>query len=158
MNDSSHQTNQKSNIIVAQALKNVLADAFILTIKTRHYHWNVTGPTFLTLHGLFNEIYDMLDEAGDDFAERIRALDLFTHGSYAEFIKVSTIKEETKIPSHIEMIQNLTCDLENFSSRLNEAKKVALSVEDDGTADLMVEYIRSTNKFTWMLRSHLEKR
>lgn len=155
MKVTTSQAEQKSESRVVNALSNVLADAFVLTMKTRHYHWNVTCPFFVSLHTLFNEIYDMLDTAGDDIAERIRALNHVSHGNYAGFLKKSIIKEELRIPTSLEMVNNLTHDLESFSSRLNEAKEIALKAGDDGTADLLIGYIRHTDKFSWMLRSHL---
>src|ERR1051325_4110968 len=78
---------------VADALSNVLADTFILYLKTHNYHWNVTGPMFHTLHLMFEEQYRELWAAGDEIAERIRALGFPAPGSAREFSKLTYLQE-----------------------------------------------------------------
>jgi len=72
---------------VADALSNVLADTFVLYLKTHNFHWNVTGPMFGTLHRMFEEQYNELWVAVDTIAERIRSLGFIAPGSYGEFTK-----------------------------------------------------------------------
>ena len=72
---------KRNREMMSDALSRVLADNFILSLKTRNYHWNVTGPLFSQLHSLFQSIYESLDEAGDTIAERIRALGYKAPGS-----------------------------------------------------------------------------
>lgn len=69
---------------IANGLAHLLADTYILYIKTHNFHWNVTGPMFTTLHELFEQHYTELAEAVDEIAERIRAIgssDQFECGS-----------------------------------------------------------------------------
>lgn len=148
------QINRKA---VSDALIRVLADTIILSLKARHYHWNVTGPYFLMLHQLFQTIYEDLDEAEDEIAERIRALGFLAPGSYVESISISAIKEEIGVPEYADMIQYLVLDVEMMIRRIDEAKETALSLKDDGTADLLIGRLRALEKLAWMLRSHLEE-
>src|SRR5436189_4655305 len=78
---------------VADALTKVLADSYALYFKTHAFHWNVTGPTFFSLHEMFAAQYNEIWTALDEIAERIRALGgtppsgpaaLARHGSIAE--------------------------------------------------------------------------
>lgn len=147
---------EKSRKIVADELIRILADSFILSLKSRHYHWNVTGPFFLSLHKLFQKIYEALDEGGDEIAERIRALGFLAPGSYVEFMSVSAIKEEIGTPKYTDMIHRLISDIEMMIRRIDEVKEIALSHKDDVSADLMIDHLRELSKFAWMLRSHLE--
>lgn len=147
---------KKNREMVADALTRILADSFILSLKTRNYHWNVTGPNFAQLHALFETIYGALDAAGDSIAERIRALGHKSPGSYVEFISMSALKEEMSSPDHMDMIHSLVLDVEHLMRRIDEVKDVAMMGKDDATADLMIEQLRSLGKFAWMLRSHLE--
>src|SRR5689334_11310354 len=78
---------------VADALSNVLADTFILYLKTHNFHWNVTGPMFHTLHQMFEEQYNELWLAVDAVAERIRSLGFLAPGSYGEFTKLTYLRE-----------------------------------------------------------------
>ena len=147
---------KKNREMMCDSLSRVLADNFILSLKTRNYHWNVVGPQFSQLHTLFQSVYESLDGAGDDIAERIRALGCKSPGSYVEFITISALREEIGDPDSMEMIHSLVLDIEHLVRRTDEVKEVALTGKDDATADLMIEHLRSLCKFAWILRSHLE--
>ena len=84
-----------------------MADTYTLYLKTHNYHWNITGPMFNTLHLMFENQYNELALAVDLIAERIRALGCSAPGSYAQFAKLSVIKETDGVPSAEEMIANL---------------------------------------------------
>lgn len=77
---------------VTKELATLLADSYLLYVKTHNYHWNVTGPMFTTLHTLFENQYTELATAVDEIAERIRSLGPYAPGSLAE------IEEETGHP------------------------------------------------------------
>src|SRR6186713_720204 len=83
---------------VAEGLSRLLADSYTLYLKTHKFHWNVTGPMFQTLHLMFETQYTELATAVDAVAERIRALGFFAPGSYVEFAKLSSIKENESVP------------------------------------------------------------
>src|SRR6185503_5370296 len=78
---------------ISKSLSQVLADTYMLYLKTHAYHWNVTGPMFASLHLLFEKQYTELHDATDLIAERIRALGHFAPGSYATYSKLASIKE-----------------------------------------------------------------
>ncbi len=78
---------------IADGLSHLLADSFTLYLKTHNFHWNVTGPMFNTLHVMFMDQYTELWNALDMIAERIRALGVAAPGTYAEFAKLTVIKE-----------------------------------------------------------------
>src|SRR5882672_5176447 len=93
---------------IAEGLSRVLADTYMLYLKTHAYHWNVTGPLFSSLHLLFEGQYNELHDAGDTIAERIRALGHFAPGSYAIFARLSTIAEDNdSVPAALNMVRNL---------------------------------------------------
>ena len=93
---------------IADGLSRLLADTYTLYLKTHNYHWNVEGPMFQTLHTMFETQYTELALAVDLIAERIRALGHYAPGSYAQYAKLSSIKEETGVPTAQEMIKDLT--------------------------------------------------
>src|SRR6188768_709574 len=92
---------------IAGGLSRVLADTYTLYLKTHYFHWNVTGPMFQTLHLMFETQYTELATAVDAVAERIRALGFFAPGSYVEFAKLSSIKENEGVPKADAMIREL---------------------------------------------------
>src|SRR5215216_734878 len=92
---------------IALGLSKLLADTYTLYLKTHNFHWNVTGPMFQTLHLMFEQQYEELALAVDLIAERIRALGFPAPGTYAEFGRLSSIKEEEGVPGAEEMIRLL---------------------------------------------------
>ena len=144
---------EKERKQVCKALGKLLADSYLLYLKTQNYHWNVTGKMFQPLHTLFEEQYQDLAEAVDQIAERIRALGEFAPGSFSSFSKVASIKEENGIPIAEEMIHNLVVGNEAVVTTAREIISLCDDAEDDVTADLMVERMQKHEKNAWMLRS-----
>jgi len=141
---------------VVDQLGKLLANSYTLYLKTHNYHWNVTGPMFTTLHTMFETQYMELALAVDEIAERIRALDAFAPASYAEFSKLSSVKEETGHPRAQDMIKNLVADQEMVSSVARDLFAAADSANDQASADLATRRMNIHEKHAWMLRSHLE--
>ena len=71
----------------------ILADEMVLYVKTRKFHWNVSGESFMELHKLFQGQYTELEEAIDAIAERIGKLGEKTIGTMEEYLKYASIKE-----------------------------------------------------------------
>lgn len=139
-----------------EALSKLLAGSYTLYLKTHNYHWNVTGPMFTTLHGLFEIQYTDLALAVDEIAERIRALDAPAPGSYTAFAKLSAIKEENGSPDAKEMIRNLVNDQKTIGNAARTLIEIAEATGDQATIDLAVRRIQVHEKNAWMLRVHLE--
>lgn len=147
---------ENERVAIAQGLSHLLADTYTLYLKTHNFHWNVTGPQFQTLHLMFETHYTELAQAVDVIAERIRALGSFAPGTYAQFVKLSSIKEETDIPKATDMIRLL---VEGHESVIRTARKLfpqAQGADDEATADLLTQRIQTHEKTAWMLRSLLE--
>jgi starvation-inducible DNA-binding protein len=138
---------------ICKALSKLLADSYLLYLKTQNYHWNVTGKMFQSLHVLFEAQYRDLAEAVDVIAERIRALGEFAPGSFSSFVKLTSIKEETSIPTAEEMVHNLVQGNEAVVASAREIIQLSEECEDDVTADLMVSRMQKHEKNAWMLRS-----
>jgi starvation-inducible DNA-binding protein len=145
--------NEKERKQVCKGLSKLLADSYLLYLKTQNYHWNVTGKMFQPLHTLFKEQYGDLAEAIDEIAERIRALGKFAPGSFSSFSKVTSIIEENGIPSAEEMIHHLVVGNETVISTAREIIKLCEEADDDVTIDLMIERMQRHEKNAWMLRS-----
>ncbi|MCM2350150.1 MAG: DNA starvation/stationary phase protection protein [Bacteriovoracaceae bacterium] len=145
----------KDRRVVCKGLSKLLADTYLLYLKTQNYHWNVTGKMFRPLHTLFEEQYKEMAKSVDEIAERIRTLGEFTPATLSGFLKVSSIKEETSIPSAEEMIHNLVQGNEAVVMAAREIISLTDDCEDDVTADLMVERMQIHEKNAWMLRSML---
>jgi starvation-inducible DNA-binding protein len=141
---------------VAEGLGRVLADTYTLYLKTHNFHWNVTGPMFSTLHLLFEQQYTEMAAAVDLVAERIRALGHPAPGSYAQFTRLSSVKEETGVPAAIEMVRQLVEGQEAVTRTAREVFPVAERAGDQATLDLLTQRLHVHEKNAWMLRSLLE--
>jgi starvation-inducible DNA-binding protein len=148
--------NEKDRSAVAAGLAKLLADTYTLYLKTHNFHWNVTGPMFNTLHLMFEAQYTELALAVDLVAERIRALGLPAPGSYAQFTRLSSIREETGVPSADAMIRQLVEGQEAVARTAREVFPVAERAEDQATMDLLTQRLQVHEKTAWMLRSLLE--
>ena len=144
---------EKDRKTVCKGLNKLLADSYILYLKTQNYHWNVTGQMFQSLHLLFENQYQEQAIAVDVIAERIRALGEYAPGSFAAFSKVSSIKEESSIPATEEMIYNLIHGNEAVVTTAREIVSLADECEDDVPSDLMINRMQVHEKNAWMLRS-----
>lgn len=146
------ETNRKE---ICEGLSNVLADTYTLYLKTHKYHWNVTGPMFNTLHLMFETQYNELWLAVDLIAERIRTLGSLAPGSYAEFEKITSIKEAATTPPAEEMIADLIDGHEAVTRTIREVFPAAEKGGDEATQDMLTQRLQVHEKTAWMLRSLL---
>lgn len=147
----------KSRDAVLDVLGRLLADEHVLYVKTRNFHWNVTGLDFGVLHELFEKQYDALGGTIDEIAERIRMLGGIAPGSMKEFIKLTRLDEQPggKLEA-AKMIAALLSDHESVIRSLRDAIEVAGGAGDAGTNDFLTGLLEDHEKTAWMLRAHLE--
>ena len=148
---------EKDRKAIAAGLSKLAADNFTLYLKTHNFHWNVTGPMFQTLHLMFETQYNELWLASDAIAERIRALGFPAPGSYADFGKLTIIKDSKGIPKAVDMIKELVAGHEATARTARDLFAPADKAGDEATADLRTQRIQIHEKTAWMLRSLLEQ-
>lgn len=135
---------------VADGLAEVLADHYLLALKTQNFHWNVTGPNFAGLHTLFGTQYVALHTAVDELAERIRALGFPAPGGFAIYAKTASLKEAKGGEPWQEMCTALAADND---APVKSCRKLGDLADEAG--DLMNGRKEEMAKAAWMLRSHL---
>ena len=141
---------------VAKLLNILLSDEYILLVKTKNYHWNVTGMNFNDLHLFFDKQYSELLEIVDDTAERVRALGNFSFGTMKAFIEYARIKEHIgEIPAEKVMIKNLLEDHETIIKLIRTDIDKTVEFMDAGTNNFLCDLIEKHEKMAWMLRSYL---
>jgi starvation-inducible DNA-binding protein len=142
---------------IAGGLNKLLADTYILYLKTQNFHWNVTGPQFHSLHAMFEEQYKDLAAAVDTLAERIRALGFPAPGSFKQFTQLTSIQEAPEQPPQAaEMIRQLLADQEAIIRTARAIYPHTDDVKDEATGDLITERLETHEKNAWMLRSCLD--
>ena len=139
---------------ISEGLSKLLADSYILYLKTHNFHWNVEGPMFNTLHIMFMEQYTELWNSLDLIAERIRALGSYAPGSYKKYVSLSSIAEadEQHVPAK-KMIQQLLEGHEAVTKTARSVIPAAGAGEDEATMDLLTQRLQVHEKTAWMLRS-----
>lgn len=148
---------EKDRKKIAEGLSRLLADSYVVYLKTHNFHWNVTGPMFQTLHVLFMTQYTELWNALDLIAERIRALGYPAPGSYKRFVELSSIPEEDGVPKARDMIRQLVSGQEAVARTARQVFAIVEKASDQPTADLLTQRMEVHEKNAWMLRSLLEE-
>jgi starvation-inducible DNA-binding protein len=148
------EKNLKSSI---DLLSIVLADAVTIYTKTRKFHWNVSGESFMEIHKLFEDQYTQLETSIDEIAERINKLGGKTIGTMAEFIELTRLKESpNKYPAQKEMIKELLVDHEAIVTQLRKDISTAEDENEDvGTADFLTGLLQQHETISWILRRYL---
>src|ERR1700710_2980309 len=137
---------------VAAELNQVLADAFVLYLKTKNFHWHMSGPHFRDYHLLLDEQSDQIFATTDELAERVRKVGGRTLRSISEGSKLQTIKDnnEDYVPPR-EMLRELMNDNKHIAAAMRKAHKVVDDLEDAATAGLLDTFIDATERRTWFL-------
>jgi starvation-inducible DNA-binding protein len=148
---------EKDRAAIAGGLSKLLADTYTLYLTTHNFHWNVNGPMFNTLHTMFMAQYTELWTAVDPIAERIRSLGHIAPGSYAQFGRLTSLKDapETR-PAALDMVAILVQGHEAVARTARSIFPLVEKAGDEPTADLLTQRLTVHEQSAWMLRSLLE--
>ena len=137
---------------VSEALNGLLADSYALYLKTKNFHWHVSGPHFRDYHLLFDEQAADILGATDDMAERVRKIGGTTLRSIGHIAQLQTIEDNEAdfVPPGV-MLKELMADNKRVAERMRKAHEVADEHDDIATASLIENWIDQTEKRTWFL-------
>jgi starvation-inducible DNA-binding protein len=147
----------KDRAAIAKGLSRLLADTYVVYLKTHNFHWNVEGPMFQTLHQMFMEQYTETWNAIDLVAERIRSLGHYAPGTYKEYLALARVKETQGQPRAEQMVKLLIEGQEAIVRTAREVLPIAEKADDQPTLDLLTQRMQVHEKNAWMLRSLLKK-
>lgn len=135
----------------------VLSDEMTLYVKTRKFHWNVTGQSFMELHKLLEAQYTEIEIIIDEVAERIGKLGGKTIGTMSEFSSLSRIVEHpNQYPVQKTMLTELLSDHEILISELRKDIDICANDNHDaGTDDLLTGILQQHETNAWILRRYL---
>ena len=142
---------------IALGLSRMLADTYLLYLKTHNFHWNVEGPMFQTLHLMFMGQYTEAWNAIDAIAERIRALGHYAPGTYKEYLGLASIQETEGVPKAEKMVRLLIDAQEAVVRTARDVLPLAERANYQPTLDLLTQRMDIHEKNAWMLRSLLKK-
>ena len=137
---------------LSTALNTLLADAFVLYVKTKNFHWHVSGRHFRDYHLLLDEQSEAIFATTDQLAERVRKIGGTTLRSIGQISKLQTIhdNDEEYVPPR-EMLRELMEDNKHMALAMRMAHQLADDNEDSGTAGLLETFIDETERRTWFL-------
>lgn len=139
-------------------LEVILSDEVVLYTKTRKFHWNVRGESFMELHRLFQTQYTELEETIDQIAERIAKLGSKTIGTMKEFGDLTRLKEHPEtFPDQKDMLKELLEDHETLIVELRKDIDVCQEKNRDaGTTDFLTGIMEQHETTAWILRRYLD--
>lgn len=143
---------EKVREAVTQAVNPLVADAFALFVKTKNYHWHMSGPHYNDYHKMLDEQADQLFAMIDALAERVRKLGGTTIRSVNQIKSMQHVRddEEPFVPAK-EMIRRLMDDNKEFAGRIRAAHKICADNNDVATAGVLEGFIDETERRTWFL-------
>jgi starvation-inducible DNA-binding protein len=143
--------------MLADTLKTLLATAYVFSIKTQNFHWNIEGDNFPQYHKFLDDLYsEVYDNTIDKLAEIIRQLDVYAPGSLTRFAELSQIEDQVKIPRAELMLKELYEDNSIILGMYKQAFHVAEEADEQGICDFIAGRIDAHSKHQWMLRSILK--
>jgi starvation-inducible DNA-binding protein len=147
--------NTPTNAVVKH-LQRQVANAFILYMNYKHYHWQTYGPLFRDLHLLFDEFGKAVLVTVDDFAERVRMIGQNPIANPEEILKTASVKVADRNQTLRQMIGEADANLLIVIKEMRAAARAADEQDDPGTVDLFSRHVQIHEKHEWWLRDILE--
>lgn len=143
---------EKERKHVIDVLNPLVADAFALYVKTKNFHWHLSGAHFRDYHLMFDEQADQIYAMIDVLAERVRKLGGLTIHSIGEISKLQTIKDDNDLyVKPLDMVKRLMEDNKNYAAQLRKVHKVCEENDEVATSSILEIFIDETERRTWFL-------
>ena len=137
---------------IAAAMNAILADVFALYVKTKNFHWHMSGPHFRDYHLLLDEHADQLFAMTDPIAERVRKIGGLTLRSIGQISRTQRVLDnDADYVEPLDMLAELADDNRTMAARLREAHNVCDEHRDVATASLIEVWIDETERRAWFL-------
>ena len=137
---------------VAESLNRLVADAFALYIKTKNYHWHMSGRHFRDYHLLLDEQAEQIFATIDPLAERVRKIGGNTIRSVAHIAQLQRVKDNDEdFVAPLDMLKDLETENKKMAKNMRDAHKICDDAEDVASASLLEVYIDETERRTWFL-------
>ena len=137
---------------ISGAMNAILADVFALYVKTKNFHWHMSGPHFRDYHLLLDEQADQLFATTDPIAERVRKLGGVTLHSIGQISRNQRVLDnDAEYVEPLDMLAELAEDNKTMTARLREANNVCDEHRDVATASLIEIWIDETERRAWFL-------
>ena len=142
---------------VVEHLQRQVANAFVLYMNYKHYHWQTYGPMFRDLHLLFDEFAEAVLATADEFAERVRMIGQDPVAGPQEMLATASVRIAGRGRTMREMIQDADTNLLTVIKEMRAGARAADEADDPGTVDLFSRFVQIHEKHEWWLRDILRK-
>ena len=137
---------------VAEALNGILADSFALYLKTKNFHWHVSGPHFHDYHLMFDAQAAQIFATTDRIAERVRKTGNTTLRSIGDVARHQSIKDNDKdFVKPEDMLLELRDDNRKLVEKLREAKDIVDEAKDNATSGILDDWTDQAEERAWFL-------
>ena len=137
---------------IAASVNKLVADAFALYVKTKNFHWHMSGPHFRDYHLMLDEQADQIFATTDPLAERVRKLGRTTLHSIGEINATTRVKNnDAAFVSPLDMLKELAQDNRDMAANMRKTHEICDDNKDVATASLLEVYIDETERRTWFL-------
>lgn len=142
---------------VVETLNRQQANALVLYLNYKKYHWLTYGPLFRDIHLLFDEHATQVIAMVDEFAERSLMIDGKPIGSPKDYMSKATVKPSERDLSLRDMVVEAVASLDTVIREMHEDAATATRIDDIGTADLYTRLVQDFQKQRWFLKELLRK-
>ncbi len=137
---------------ISKAINGLVSDAFALYVKTKNFHWHMSGPHFRDYHLLLDEQADQIFETTDPLAERVRKISGNTIRSIGQIHAMTRVGDnDAEFVGPLDMLRELMSDNKAMAKAMRDAHEVCDEHDDVATASLLENYIDETERRTWFL-------
>jgi starvation-inducible DNA-binding protein len=146
-----------ANAAVVGSLHREQANALVLYLNIKKYHWNTFGPLFRDIHLFLDEYADIAVNQIDEFAERAFMIDGKSLGDPADYLPASTIKASRGDLTVREMLEELVGNADTVISEMHQDAEIAANAGDIGTADVYTRLVQEHQKKRWFAKEILRR-
>jgi starvation-inducible DNA-binding protein len=142
---------------LSEDLNDLLANYQVFYMNVRGFHWNIRGSNFFVLHIRFEELYKSLEEKIDAIAERILSLGNRPAHSFNDYLQVAEVKEARNVSDAAGCVIEVLNGLRILIAKQRSIVEMAQEIQDDGTDNLLSEYVYEQEKLIWMYSAFLNE-
>jgi starvation-inducible DNA-binding protein len=140
---------------VVRSMRRQVANAVVLYLNYKHYHWQTYGPLFRELHKLFDQFAEEVHETLDPFAERVRMIGQDPPAHPLQIADLASVHQAAPHSTMREMVEEADRNLLVVIKEMREGAKIAEEHDDPGTVDLFSRFVQVHEKHEWWLRDML---
>jgi starvation-inducible DNA-binding protein len=146
-------TRTDHNEFAVETLSILLANTYVMTLKTQHVHWNVVGSGFIGIHGITCGQSTDLFKATDDIAERIRMIGGTPPTTMERLLELASIGSEFTSGSALDMVAELVAGHQVICNEIKSSCESLAQSSDHGTVSLLTSRLEYHEKVSWLLGS-----